>query len=194
MGVPGAEVTTTTFGEPKNKVVTGEATTAYTTAKEAIQSARLLNQYGPGGKKLPSGTQRLLEDWQSTGLSMDMLEGIVDQETREYGRAVLTFINAPKRTESGAAVNAQEVKDYVKRYTMHADNLDEYRSARNARTNHLKSVRDALTPQVTPDLLHKFDTELAHYGIDLEEVLPTGGGKKKFIVGDDGKPKPYTGQ
>ena len=169
---PGSTVFTTTYGEPKERVVTGDAAKQQRGLIEAIPAMHFLNSILPGEE--PSGFQNALDQWSTTGISQALLaQPGLDDATREYGRAILTFINAPKRGESGAAVNANEVQDYRKRFAMApGGGNDEYLSARQERTQYLRANRMALTEQLQPKDLQFLDTELSRYGIDLDWVNP----------------------
>jgi hypothetical protein len=199
--VPGAEVTTTTFGEPKNRQVTGEAEKAYKHTLEAIPAMAALDRYGPHDKPLPSSISSALDEWATTGINMAMVNNIVDPETRAYARNVLTFINAPKRTESGAAVSASEVAEYKKRFAMPAGSTSatDYFSTRANRVQYLRAARMALTSEATPQMLRQLDEELARYGVDLDWLPPQDGdtGQKKqpkeFTVDDNGQRVPVGG-
>jgi hypothetical protein len=180
-GVP--KMVTTTFGEAKTKQVTDSATQGTKHLMESIPAMAILNEYGPGGKPIPGTFQTALDDWSRTGINEAVLNKIVDPETRAYGRAVLTFINAPKRTESGAAVNPNEVADYKARFAMPSGSNDplDYASARQNRTQYLKAARLALSSEQNPDVLRKIDEELAMNGIDVDWIAPTKGDKKQRL-------------
>ena len=170
--VPGATVTTTTFGDKKNVQMTVDAGKQLRHIAEAIPAMHYLNSIYPGDE--PGVFQNALQQWSTTGISQELLANpALDDATREYGRAILNFINAPKRTESGAAVSAQEVLDYRTRFSMApGGGKREYLSAREARTAYLKAARQSLNEQVPPDMLRGLDTDLAKYDIDLDWMNP----------------------
>ena len=172
---PGGAVVTTTYGEKKVGDQSGETANRFTHLMEAIPAMEYLNRIKPGEE--PGALQNALDQWSSQGISQELLANpALDPETRAYGRAILNFINAPKRTESGAAVSAQEVLDYRRRFTMPpgASNVD-YLSAREARTAYLRAVRLGLNNQLAPDQLRQADSDMARYGIDLDWVAPRDG-------------------
>jgi len=169
--VPGMGwVVRTSVGNAKNPVPTEKVLQNAKMLSESIYAAKLLDDMSIKGE-IPNTFRTVLRKMgEQDSVAWDQIDLLFsDDESRRWARAIYTFINGQLRPDTGAAITNKEISNYEKRFVPPAGaSLQDIVDTRANRVSSMRAIRMALNGQLSEDRLREIDTQMGHYGYDLD--------------------------
>jgi hypothetical protein len=177
----GGKVVTSVTGDRKTGQISDGARNTARFLYEAIPAAAYMNTIIPG--KEPSNIQRAIEQFSKEGIPEGYwLNPHIDEDTRQFSRAMYTYINGRVRPDSGATIKPEEFVQYKDRFIVPPNATpQDYVDIMANRAASMRASRKTLNGEYPAEGLQDLDMQATKYGIDYDYDPATDERYQEFL-------------